>query len=121
MMFLYFLIFITTTAVACPVERDFLLSCLEHFLDPTHLGMVTVSSIDNFLKAQRQLGPNACIPRSILDHISGIMLVRDCDTDRDGVLNIKDWTQPNSCLTKQNHQHYVCTLCERCGFSFLIK
>lgn len=115
-----FVICISSSSVSmCPVPRDYLLSCIQHFCDPTLSGSISPASIDAFLNTQRGAGAAACVPQPLLSHISGAIIVRDCDVNHDGLLTIDDWNRGMSCLIKQNHQKYFCTLCEKCGYSFV--
>jgi len=102
------LLFIGTVYGICPTTKDNLLVCIKKLLDTDNNDEVTKEEIEGFLKT------NTCLPPRYKHMLTGEQIVTICDTDNDKVLTIKDWDKPNSCLQKEEHQLYICRLCDMC-------
>jgi hypothetical protein len=113
--FILLFLFFTATAVAtttCPVSRDHLLQCVKHFLDTNNNGVVSLVELTVFFET------SSCLPEVIKNHMTPTIIMNECDHNQDGLLTTADWEHPSACIQKQNHQFYLCLICQQCGYTF---
>lgn len=100
-MILLVLLLLTLCLGRCPVERDKLLECFERLVDYNHDNAITASEIDSFL-----------LNTPMNQRLTGTMILKMCDINKDGVLTIADWTPPEACLRSPEKINLMCKLCE---------
>lgn len=101
------------TRAHCPVPRDTLLSCIRFYIDKNGDDVVSKTELTAFFESTQY---HHCIPDFIREHVSPTTIMTECDVNQDGLLTPSDWSDPRACVQKENHQYYMCTLCEQCGF-----
>lgn len=97
----------------CPVPRNDLLNCLKNYIDKNGDDVVSKTELTALFESVEH---KHCIPDFIRSHVSPTTIMAECDINQDGLLTLDDWNNPRACVQKQNHQYYMCTLCEQCGF-----
>lgn len=97
----------------CPVPRDELLSCIKFYIDKNADDVISKVEVTAFFESVQY---HHCIPDFIRQYVSPTTIMTECDINHDNLLTLSDWTDPKACVQKHNHQYYMCTLCEQCGF-----
>lgn len=94
--------------MGCPETRDTLLKCFKRLMDKNNDNVITVKEIDDFVIN------SGCIRPRIAREITGQLVMNSCDLDRNGILNLADWSHHNSCIHTTAMIERACEFCEKC-------
>ena len=94
----------------CPGTRDSLLPCFNNLIDLDNDGKITTAELDTMYVS------NAAMLSKYQGRYSSSEIMRRCDTDSNGWLDIVDWNSNKSCLLSENDKErdFVCRLCYMC-------
>lgn len=104
---MFFLLFFVTLVAAYPCTNDRVVKCLKQQVDSNHDQMLDAHELDEWLTKTH------CFDRK-RSVFTGQEVVRLCDANQNGYLDVGDMDHRKSCLKNTNYLYVLCHLCDTC-------
>ncbi len=111
MLLLFVVLFFTSTFAYLPCTRERIINCMLTWVDRDLDGKISAADINGFF-TYRPCGPNTL--HAIGENIVANRTDGGCDADGSGYLEEADYDDPNSCMTVDALQLFLCNMCNQC-------